>query len=72
MPPLFPERASTMAPRVDALYFFLLAIAVFFSLLIAGLIVDYAIKYRRAIGGRRRRRGSTGAWSSRSHGRWSR
>jgi cytochrome c oxidase subunit 2 len=47
MPPLFPERASTMAPRVDALYFFLLAIAVFFSLLIAGLIVYYAIRYRR-------------------------
>jgi cytochrome c oxidase subunit 2 len=45
--PLFPERASTMAYRVDALYFFLLAIAVFFSLLIAGLIVFYAVKYRR-------------------------
>ena len=36
-----------MAWRVDALYFFLLAIAVFFSLLIAGLIVFYAVKYRR-------------------------
>jgi len=47
MPPLFPERASTMAYRVDALYFFLLAVAVFFSLLIAGLIVFYAVKYRR-------------------------
>jgi cytochrome c oxidase subunit II len=47
MPPLFPERASTMAFRVDALYFFLLAVAVFFSLLIAGLIVFYAVKYRR-------------------------
>jgi len=47
MPPLFPERASTMAGRVDALYFFLLAVAVFFSLLIAGLIVYFAIKYRR-------------------------
>ena len=47
MPPLFPERASTMAPRVDALYFFLLAIAVVFSVLIAGLIVYYAIRYRR-------------------------
>jgi cytochrome c oxidase subunit 2 len=45
--PLFPERASTMAPRVDALYFFLLAIAVFFSVLIAGLIVYFAVKYRR-------------------------
>jgi cytochrome c oxidase subunit II len=47
MPPLFPESASTMASRVDALYFFLLAISGFFSLLIAGLIVFYAVKYRR-------------------------
>jgi cytochrome c oxidase subunit 2 len=47
MPPLFPESASTMAPRVDALYFFLLAVSGFFSLLIAGLIVSYAVKYRR-------------------------
>src|SRR6266436_4987927 len=46
-PPLFPESASTMAPRVDALYFFLLAISAFFGLLIAGLIVYYAIKFHR-------------------------
>jgi cytochrome c oxidase subunit II len=45
--PLFPESASTMASRVDALYFFLLAVSIFFSLLIAGLIVFYAVKYRR-------------------------
>ena len=36
-----------MAGRVDALYFFLLAISIFFSLLIAGLIVFYAIRYHR-------------------------
>ena len=36
-----------MAGRVDNLYFFLLAIAAFFSLLIAGLIVYYAVKYHR-------------------------
>jgi cytochrome c oxidase subunit II len=45
--PLFPEQASTMATRVDALYFFLVGLTVFFSLLIAGLIVAYAIKFRR-------------------------
>ena len=45
--PLFPVSASTIAPRVDALYFFLIAITVFFSLLIAGLIVFYAVRYRR-------------------------
>jgi cytochrome c oxidase subunit 2 len=45
-----------MAPRVDALYFFLIGLTAFFSLLIAGLIVAYAIKFRRrspdAIGAR--------------------
>src|SRR5580765_7477269 len=45
--PLFPEAASTMAGRVDALYFFLVGITVFFSLLIAGLIVTYAVRFRR-------------------------
>ena len=45
--PLFPESASTIASRVDALYFFLLAIAIFFSLLIAGLIVYFAVRFHR-------------------------
>src|SRR5436190_2632812 len=45
--PLFPESGSTMASRVDALYFFLVGLTAFFSLLIAGLIVTYAVKYRR-------------------------
>ena len=45
--PLFPEAASTMAHRVDALYFFLVALTAFFSLLIAGLIVYYAVRFRR-------------------------
>ncbi len=46
-PPLFPDSASTMAGRVDALYFTLVGIAAFFSVLIAGLIVYYFVKYRR-------------------------
>src|SRR5438552_4083718 len=46
-PPLFPESASTIAPRVDALYFFLLAVSAFFGLLIAGLIVYFALKFHR-------------------------
>ena len=50
-----PSAASTMASRVDALYFFLIAITVFFSLLIAGLIVFYAVKYRRRSPGSGRR-----------------
>jgi cytochrome c oxidase subunit 2 len=36
-----------MAARVDSLYFFLVGLTVFFSLLIAGLIVTYAVKFRR-------------------------
>jgi cytochrome c oxidase subunit 2 len=45
--PLFPFGASTMAARVDALYLFLIAVTAFFSLLIAGLIVYFAVRYRR-------------------------
>jgi cytochrome c oxidase subunit II len=44
---LFPDSASTMAPRVDALYFFLLALAGFFAVLIAGLIVVFAVRFHR-------------------------
>src|SRR5207245_2794989 len=44
---LFPEQASALAGRVDALYFFLIGISVFFSLLIAGLVIYFAVKYRR-------------------------
>ena len=36
-----------MAPRVDSLYFFLLALSAFFGILIAGLIVYYAVRFRR-------------------------
>ena len=36
--PLFPPQASTLAPQVDALFFFMLGVSAFFSLLIAGLI----------------------------------
>src|SRR6266511_2466794 len=45
--PLFPEQASTIAGRVDALYYFLVAVSAVMSMLIAGLIIYFAIKYRR-------------------------
>jgi cytochrome c oxidase subunit II len=45
--PLFPEQASTIATRVDALFYFLLGVSGFFALLICFLIVGFAIKYRR-------------------------
>lgn len=45
--PLFPEQASTMATRVDALYFFLIAVSTLFTGLIFFLLFYFAIKYRR-------------------------
>ena len=45
--PLFPQQASVQASQVDAIYFFMVAIAAFFSLLIAGLMVFFAARYRR-------------------------
>jgi cytochrome c oxidase subunit II len=45
--PLFPEQASTQAGQVDAVYFFMVAVSAFFSLLIAFLIVFFAVRYRR-------------------------
>ncbi len=44
---LFPEQASTLAPEVDHLLYFLLAITVFFTVLIFGAIFYFAIRYRR-------------------------
>ena len=45
--PLFPEQASTVAARVDNLYFFLIATSAFFSVLVTVLVIVFAIKYRR-------------------------
>jgi cytochrome c oxidase subunit 2 len=43
---LFPEQASTVAPQVDALYIFLLAVSGFFTTLIFLAIVYLAYRYR--------------------------
>jgi cytochrome c oxidase subunit 2 len=48
--PLFPEQASTMAVQVDMLYFFLIGVSLFFALLIATLLVVFAIRFRRRPG----------------------
>jgi cytochrome c oxidase subunit II len=45
--PLFPHQGSAQAAQVDGLYFFMLAVSAFFSLLIATLVVFFAVKYRR-------------------------
>jgi len=44
---LIPPSASTIAPQVDALFWFISAVTAFFSLLIAGLIVVFMVRYRR-------------------------
>src|SRR5256885_802560 len=43
---LFPETASSIANQVDGLYAFLVLVSAFFSLIIAFLVVFFAIKYR--------------------------
>jgi cytochrome c oxidase subunit 2 len=45
--PLFPESASTVSGKVDALYFFLLGVSAFFTILICALILYFAVRYRR-------------------------
>ncbi len=44
---LMPEQASSLASEVDAVYWFLIAVSAFFTVLIAFLIIYFAIKYRR-------------------------
>ncbi|HEU0179858.1 MAG TPA: cytochrome c oxidase subunit II [Blastocatellia bacterium] len=45
--PFLPERASSFAGDVDALFFTLVGISIFFAMLIAGLEIYFAVKYRR-------------------------
>jgi cytochrome c oxidase subunit 2 len=44
---LFPEQASTLAPRIDAVFWYVFSVSLFFTLLIATLIIVFAIRYRR-------------------------
>src|SRR6266403_1341115 len=46
----FPDQASTSAAWVDGLLVFLLILSSFFALLIASLVIGFAIKYRRRPG----------------------
>ncbi|MBI1293711.1 cytochrome c oxidase subunit II [bacterium] len=45
--PLFPEQASTIAGRVDTLFWVLIGLAGTISVVIAALIVIFAVRYRR-------------------------
>ena len=44
---MHPESASTFAPQVDAAYWWLVGVTVFFTLLIFVLIVTFALRYHR-------------------------
>ena len=46
--PLWPEQASTVAGHVDALYVFLIAITVFFSVIVFSMVIGFSVRYRRA------------------------
>jgi cytochrome c oxidase subunit 2 len=45
--PLLPERASSYAGEVDALFFFIVAVTVFFTVAVSFTVLFFAIKYRR-------------------------
>lgn len=45
--PVFPPVSSTLASKVDALFFFTLGVSVLFSVLIVATIVAFLVKYRR-------------------------
>jgi cytochrome c oxidase subunit 2 len=44
---LFPEEASSAAPAVDALFFFIVGVSLFFATITAVLVVYYSLRYRR-------------------------
>ncbi|REJ79401.1 MAG: cytochrome c oxidase subunit II [Acidobacteria bacterium] len=44
--PLFPEEASSFAWQVDALYFYLIAVSLFFGVIVVAGVIGFAIKYR--------------------------
>ena len=45
--PLVPESASTVSWKVDALYFYLSGVTLFFALLISAVLIFFVIRYRR-------------------------
>ena len=45
--PLVPESASSISWKVDALYFYLSGVTLFFALLISSVLIFFVIRYRR-------------------------
>jgi cytochrome c oxidase subunit 2 len=46
--PFWPERASTVAGHVDALYIFLIGVTIFFTVIVFAMVIGFSIRYRRA------------------------
>src|SRR6185437_15564772 len=46
---LFPREASTIAPYMDALYFFLLGMTVVGLVLVLAIILTFSLRYRRQV-----------------------
>jgi cytochrome c oxidase subunit 2 len=46
---LFPREASTIAPYMDALYFFLLGMTVTGVVLVGGIVTTFSLRYRRSV-----------------------
>ena len=44
---LFPDQASTVAPKIDAVYFFIIGVTIFVASVTAVLCIYFAIRYRR-------------------------
>src|SRR5258708_21776427 len=45
--PFIPESASTLSSEVDAIYFYISGVTVFFTLLISAVVIFFVIRYRR-------------------------
>jgi cytochrome c oxidase subunit 2 len=58
----FPEQASTEAPHTDFIYFTLLGFSLVIAFVVLGLLIVFAIRYRRGSGARR---GSLPEWFER-------
>ena len=43
---ILPEQASSLAPRIDELYWFIIAVTAFFGILVTVLVIYFAVKYR--------------------------
>jgi cytochrome c oxidase subunit 2 len=43
---IIPEQASTLAPQVDQLYWFIIGVTAFFGILVSVVVVYFAVKYR--------------------------